>query len=238
MSTPLGRQYLELFDLSAQTLVGLLDPSLVTDEDELTIKYIGARVFNHGLVAYRNALSGYYQASYAIQRDLIEIAFLADYFRSYPEKIKDWRLATNKERVGKFSPSALYKELDKRDGFTEAKRKAMYQQYCEYASHVSYPGIQLLTNDQNLVVIGPFYNENKLMNTLHDLVRNFGSAPIYLGINIKTKNAQLFKLILEHMEKFDKLYNLKMTESEEFKRRRASIEENIKKLVEIQQQKN
>lgn len=236
MSTPQGRQYIELFDLSANLLVALYEPSHTDSEDELTIKYIIARVFNHGMVAYRNALSGYYQASCTIQRDLIEVAFLADYFRSNPGKIAEWRVANNKERVSKFSPHILYKELDKRDGFTEAKRKAMYQQYCEYATHVSYPGIKLLTNDESLVEIGPFYNENKLINTIHDLVRNFGSIPIYLGIHIKIKKAHAFKLVLGHIQKFDKVYNLKMTENEEFKRRRASIEENIQKLIEIQQQ--
>ena len=237
MSTSQGKQYLELFDLSSQMLLGLYEPTHMSDENELTIKYIIARVFNHGVIAYRNALSGYYQASYAMQRDLIEVAFLADYFRSNAEKIAEWRVATNDERISKFSPNVLYKKLDKRDGFTEAKRKIMYQQYCEYATHVSYPGIKLLTNDENLVEIGPFYNENKLINTIHDLVRNFGSTPVYLGIHIKIKKARTFKLILEHMDKFDRVYNLKTTESEEFKRRRASIEDNIKRLIEIERQK-
>lgn len=238
MSIPQGKEYLDLFDLTAQTLIALLNPNYNPSDDEMTIKYIGARVFNHAMVAYRNAASGYYQTSYTIQRDLLEISFLTDYFRSYPKKVREWKSATNEERLRNFSPSSLYKALDSRDRFTEQKRKTMYQQYCEYASHVSYPGIRLLTNDQNLVQFGPFYDEKKLLNTIHDLCRNFGALVSYLGTHIKIRDAQTATLVMKHMEKFDKVYNLKMAENEKLQRTKANIESLIQQLIAMQKRES
>lgn len=232
-----GAEYLQLFDLTAQTLLALLNPDHNVTDNQMTIKYIGIRAFNHAMVAFRNTLSGYYQTSYAIQRDLLEMSFLSDYFRSNPAEIAKWKAATNEERVKDFSPSSVYKKLDIRDGFREQKRKKMYQEYCEYGSHVSYPGIKLLTNDQNLVEIGPFYNEKKLINTIYDLLRNFGALVAYLGANLKISDARTASLTLKHMEEFDKAFRLGMVEGEKFKKTKAEVERLIQQLVDMQQTK-
>ncbi len=49
-------------------------------DDELTIQYIGIRLFNDLAVSLRLMFSGYYKMSFAIQRDMIEVAFLLDCF--------------------------------------------------------------------------------------------------------------------------------------------------------------
>lgn len=229
-----GKNYLELFELTAQALLATLQPNNNDGEEELIIKYIGTRVFNHAMVAYRSTLSGYYQASYAMQRDLIETAFLADYFRTYPEEIKEWKSVSNEERVKKFSPSSLYNALDKRDKFKDKKRKSQYQQYCEYASHVSYPGFSLLTNESNQIEIGPFYNEKKLINTLHDLCRNFGAVMMQLAANVKSKNVHAIKLAMKHMEEFDKVYSMNVSKTDKYQKTKASIDKLLQEMDKMQ----
>ncbi len=236
ISSNVGKSYLELFDLTSQTLIAILQPFDNDSEEELVMKFIGSRVFNHTMIAYRCALSGYYQGSYAVQRDLLEVSFLADLFRTFPERIKEWKTASNEERLKKFSPSSLYKELDKRDNFKEQKRKALYQQYCEYASHVSFPGFKLLANEHNLIEIGPFYDEKKLLNALYDLCRNFGIVVMNLATNIKSKNANSVVLAVKQMEKFDEVFQFKLTGTEKFIKTKANIEELLKELVRQQNQ--
>lgn len=54
---------------------------------ELTIQYLGARLFNSIVTAIKLMLSGYYQSSVMFQRDVLEIGFLLDYFLSDKTKI-------------------------------------------------------------------------------------------------------------------------------------------------------
>lgn len=231
MSHPRGIKYIELFDLTARTLIAILNPDYnVQDEDQMTLKYIGTRVFNTAMTAYHDALSGFYQNSFSIQRDLIEIQFLADYFRSNIQEIKEWREADNKTRYDNFSPGKLRQLLDTRDGFFEMKREERYKQFCEYAAHVTYPGFKLLANEQHQIEIGAFYDEKKLINTIHELCLNFGSALIALAACIKISDASYVSLSIRHMEKFDQVFNLKLTEGEKFKAVKSEIDRLLKQL--------
>ncbi len=45
------------------------------DKIELTIQYIGARLFNSIVTAIKLMFSGYYQSSVMLQRDIVEIGF-------------------------------------------------------------------------------------------------------------------------------------------------------------------
>lgn len=51
---------------------------------ELTIQYLGARLFNSIVTAIKLMLSGYYQSSVMFQRDVLEIGFLLDYLTLSP----------------------------------------------------------------------------------------------------------------------------------------------------------
>lgn len=229
-NNPEGNKYIELFDTTFQALIATMEPNQDDTENDLVLKYIATRVFNHAMIAYRCALSGYYQGSYALQRDLLEIAFLADYFRSYPEKITEWKAASNEERLKNFSPGVIYKALDNRDQFNGQKRKAVYKQYCEYASHVSFSGFKLLANDQNKIELGPFYDEAKLLSSFYDLCRNFGSVLINLSASIRSKNPNSIVLAMKHMEKFDGVFNFNLTQGEKYQKTKAKIENLLKKL--------
>src|SRR6516164_7684017 len=65
-------------------------------EDELTLQYLGIRLFNAAGASVKLALSGYYQKAFHQIRDVIETYFLVDYLSTYPEEIDEWRQADRK----------------------------------------------------------------------------------------------------------------------------------------------
>jgi hypothetical protein len=71
-------------------------------ENELTIQYLGIRLFNASGASIKLALSGYYQKAFYHVRDVIETSFLVDYLLTCPEKIDEWRRADKKERISQF----------------------------------------------------------------------------------------------------------------------------------------
>ena len=83
-----------------------------TGDDELTIQHLGIRLFNCAAGAVQSLLSGYYQNSVVFQRDLVEVTFLLDYFRSNKDHISEWRRSPQK-----FTPQVVRKALDRRDDF-------------------------------------------------------------------------------------------------------------------------
>jgi hypothetical protein len=92
-------------------------------ENELTLQYLGIRLFNAAGASVKLALSGYYQKAFGQIRDLIETYFLVDYLSTYPEKIDEWKRADKKKRISHFGPGFIRNELDKRDGYTSGERK-------------------------------------------------------------------------------------------------------------------
>ena len=92
-------------------------------ENELTLQYLGIRLFNAGGASIKLALSGYYQKAFDQVRDLIETYFLVDYLSIYPEKITEWRLADKKTRIKNFGPGIIRAALDARSGHTSGERK-------------------------------------------------------------------------------------------------------------------
>jgi hypothetical protein len=132
-------------------------------ENELTLQYLGIRLFNAGGASIKLALSGYYQKAFHQLRDIIETHFLVDYLMTYPEKIDQWRRASEKERKGRFGPKAIRDALDKRDGFPSAGRKSPYDEISELASHATYSRIALMTTGPHSIAqVGPFFDKTKL----------------------------------------------------------------------------
>lgn len=232
LSNEKGKNYMEQFSLSADTLFASLEPKDTDNEDALTIKYLGSRAFNTAMAAYRDALSGYYQVSFANQRDLLELQFLLDYFRTERDQIKIWREANNETRYQKFSPAKIRKFLDDRDGFTERKREKKYKMFCEYATHASYQGFRLIANSSNLIEIGPFYDEGKLLNTLYELSLNFGYVVVSITPNLTVQSPKVAQLWIRHGEMFDKVFNFDITKNEKFQEAKENINKIIQQLNE------
>lgn len=110
-------------------------------EDELTLQYLGTRLFNAAGASIKLALSGYYQKAFHQVRDVIETSFLVDYLTTYPEEIDEWRRADRGKRMSHFAPRRIREALDRRDGYTSGERKRIYDLISELASHPSYRGI-------------------------------------------------------------------------------------------------
>jgi len=138
------------------------------NDEELTIQYIGIRLFNSIVVSLKLMLSGYYQASAIIQRDILETGFLLDYFLSNQEKIAEWEKSTSNERSRKFKPVVIREALDKRDGFKSKRRMKAYQLLCEFAAHPTYPGFQMVS-PKGVGILGPFFDKKYLKATLEEL---------------------------------------------------------------------
>jgi hypothetical protein len=118
--------------------------------DELTLQYIGVRLFNAASASIKLAMSGYYHKAFDQVRDILETYFLLDYLLSHPEKIARWKASDKKQRIAHFGPGIIRTALDKRDEHTGGRKK-IYDALSEHASHASYPGFGLLINTGNLI---------------------------------------------------------------------------------------
>ncbi len=207
-----AHKYLKLFQLAASFNYALVkDFSYQEDDDELTIKYLGSRIFNFGIVGFRSVVSGYYQVSFSLMREFVETHFLLDYFRINRSEISRWKNASNKTLKSDFSPYPLYTKLDKRGQFTREERKRQYQLFCEHAAHPTYKGFKLLTNTDNLIETGFFFNEDKLLNGMAELARRYSVvvlalAPLLRIGNLETINCQI-KLLIQ----FQKIFGTNQT---------------------------
>ncbi len=148
------------------------------DNNQLVIQWLGCRIFNASASALKLLLSGYYQASALQQRDLLEMAFLLDYFSIDKNFITEWtKKETEKEFRNKFRPVNVREALRKRDNFTECKRTERYDFLCKLAGHPTYEGFRMLTivpgGDAR---IGPFDDTKAMAATLVELARTMIEA--------------------------------------------------------------
>jgi len=150
-------------------------------ENELTLQYLGIRLFNVAGASIKLALSGYYQNAFGQLRDMIETSFLVDYLSTYPEKIDEWKRADKKKRIPHFGAGVIRNALDKRDGYTSGERKRIYDVISELASHASYQGISLTTTGpDNMAQVGPFFDDKKLASWLGEMAMRLSLAAMVL----------------------------------------------------------
>jgi hypothetical protein len=147
-------------------------------DDQLTIRLLGLRLFNSAAGAVQSLMSGYYQNSVMLQRDLLEVSFLLNYFHSNRAQIAEWRRCDESERNKKFSAYKVWTNLDDRDGFTERKREAHYKLLCTLGAHASYQGFELLRPTPGGDAHGgPYFAERALDATAAELAKvSLGAA--------------------------------------------------------------
>ena len=163
------KAHLELIQEGLNVLYDMLTVHRQRTDDELTLQYLGIRMFNTVVASLKLLLAGYYQVSFAVQRDLLETGFLLDYFASFPQQVTLWKQATDEQLERDFRPSVIREALDNQDKVWGRKRKEIYKRLCKYASHPSYPGFKLVA-PKGLGEIGPFYDEKYLSSSLGELV--------------------------------------------------------------------
>lgn len=170
-------------------------------DDELTLQYLGVRLFNAAGASVKLALSGYYQKAFVHLRDIIETYFLVDYLRGHPEKIIEWKDADKKKRIAEFGPGAIRSALDKRDGYTSGERKRIYDLISEFASHATYSGVALTASSSaNLVQVGPFFDEAKLVAWVQELAMRLSHAAAILVSDAKGKDVALLKARAHYLD--------------------------------------
>lgn len=170
------------------------------DKIELTIQYIGARLFNSMVTAIKLMLSGYYQNSVMLQRDIVEIGFLLDYFLSDKSKINEWKNSSTKERMNKFSPATVRKALDDRDGFEGKKRQEVYKLMSEVATHPTYAGFKLLAPDGK-VHLGPFFDAKYLKHLIHELALRVPNLTVIYISHFENLPSTFLKVRVEYLAK-------------------------------------
>lgn len=141
-----------------------------TDDGRVVTKLF-MRVFNSMASSMSLMLTGYYQSSAMIMRDILETVFLLDYFSRDRTLITLWRTCDPKTRDREFKPFSVRVALDNHDGFTERKREAMYKMFCDLASHPSPNGLAMLHPTGMDAVSGPFLDPETLKATVSELGR-------------------------------------------------------------------
>lgn len=150
-------------------------------DDELTVQYLGLRLFNSATSSLKLGLSGYYQSAFALVRDVLETAALLDYLHTNRSQIAVWKASDKKQRIEQFGPGAVRNALNSRDQFSGNKRKEKYDRLSEYASHATASGFQLLA-PEGLGQIGPFLSEKYLKAWLEETARLLvHGATIFMG---------------------------------------------------------
>lgn len=154
-------------------LLNLLSTNPPSDEDEntKTVRLLGMRLFNGCAAAFQLVVSGYYQNAAMIMRDLLETVFLLGFFLHDPSKISEWRSADDSTRKKVFAPVKIRIALDEKSGFTEKKRAAAYELLCEFASHPTYKGFQMLAPKGQGHHCGPFFDPTALKALIEELVK-------------------------------------------------------------------
>jgi hypothetical protein len=170
------------------TLIDHFALSAHTGDDELTVRLLGVRLFDVAAGAMQSLMDGYYQNSVMLQRDLLEVHFLLDYFKSNRERIAEWRGCTESERNKIFGAFKVRTALDDRDGFTERKREAHYKLLCSLGANASWQGFELLRptsgGDANP---GPFFAERGVEATVTELAKICLLAATSFGPFFKSK---------------------------------------------------
>jgi hypothetical protein len=177
-------------------------------DNELTLQYLGIRLFNAAGASVKLALSGYYQKAFDHLRDVIETYFLVDYLSTYPEKIEEWKRADKKKRISHFGPAFIRNALDKRSGHTSGERKRIYDLISELASHASYSGISLTTTGAaNMAQVGPFFDEKKLATWLQEMAMRLSHAAVVLVSNPEGSDVKLLITRAHHLEVVNKWWS-------------------------------
>lgn len=167
------------------------------DDDALTIQLLGIRLFNGAASAVNLLLAGYYQTSALQQRDMLETAFLLDFFQSDRTLIAKWRGSSSGERRKSFAPVVVRNALDTRDGFTERKRDKAYKLLCELAGHPTYAGFRMLSPQPGGDAhCGPFFEATAFKATYEELTKIVfqGSSTFTRFFKARTKGEYVTKI--------------------------------------------
>lgn len=159
-------EHMKFIHACMDMLIWMHDCTINLDGDKsIAIAGLRIRLFNSTASSLRLLLSGYYQSTVSFIRDILEVSFLLDYFTLDDTSIQRW---ITKPEHKEFKPVNIRCALDKRDGFLEQKRKDSYKLLSSYGTHVTFDSYRLFNNNE-LLTIGPFFNQKFIENILFEL---------------------------------------------------------------------
>ena len=170
------------------------------DEDDLTIRLIGIRVFSALNASLSQMLAGYYQSAAAQIRDLMETFFLLDLLGTDRSLIKEWREADDTARWNKFRPSKVREALDKRDEISGGRRGAEYKMLSDLAGHPSPHGFRLYRLPDGSHHCGPYFEEKVLDATLAELAKAATQSGVHCGFLFEPVTRADYQMKLSYME--------------------------------------
>jgi hypothetical protein len=179
-SKPLWKRRLVVVEKALNVAFAFTHDYVQQTDDELTLQFLGIRIFNTGACAIKLGLSGYYQQAFALLRDVIEVGFLVHYFSYWPQRITEWKTCSEEERKKKFAPVKIRIALDEKEGNKEKKRAKAYETLSQYGSHATYRGFRMTTR-QNFGEIGPFVDETNLRAFIEELTLRLAPTCILYG---------------------------------------------------------
>ncbi len=202
------REHLSMIHGAMAIIYSLAHDHANTTDDELTVQYLGLRLFNSTASSLKLGLSGYYQSAFGLVRDVFETVALLDYMQTHRDQIAVWKASNKNQRITKFGPAAIRKALNERDQFPGNKRKQMYDRLSEYATHATAPGFQLLA-PEGLGRIGPFLSERYFKAWLEETVKFLvHGAVIFMSHFSKVEQQLLIEKagFLDHATRWRKKY--------------------------------
>lgn len=165
-------------------------------DDENTMQMLGVRLFNAASSGVKLALSGYYQTAFHQARDILEVGYLMDYFRTSPQQRSVWKKADKKTRRELFDPVKIRIALDTRDGDTSKKRAEEYNKLSELASHANFGGFRLTTRG-GIAELGPFVEKQFLLAWLEEMVLRLGPTAVMYANQFPGANPKLVQFFQE-----------------------------------------
>ncbi len=165
-------------------------------EDENTMQMLGVRLFNAASSGLKLALSGYYQTAFHQARDILEVGYLMDYFRTSPAHRAVWKTADRKMRRDLFDPMKIRIALDARDGDTTKKRAEEYNKLSELASHANFGGFRL-TARGGIAELGPFVEKTYLLAWLEEMVLRLGPTSVMYANQFPNADPDLIQFFQE-----------------------------------------
>jgi len=169
------------------------------NEDNLTIRLLGIRVFNCLNTTIKLLLSGYYQSSVLQLRDMIETSFLLDHLQTNRHLIARWRTGDAKILRDEFAPVQVRKALDARDSYTGEKRGAAYKLFCTLAGHPHPQGFSMLRLPDGTHHCGPFFEERTADSVIAELGKSVIQAAAIFSQFFKPHTKQDYQIKLDFL---------------------------------------
>ena len=175
LHSPRLRTHLTIVDGGLRLLMELAS-GVCGDADIAELKALATRQFNSSAASILLLLTGYYQCSFLLQRDVLETGFLLDYFWRNPGEVASWRVGGRPARKHKYDPKQIRCKLEKVDGVNRGK---VYEKFCEYAAHPT-PHKRLVVRGDTRYT-GPMFDSRVMDHCLGELTMDLSYFAVVAG---------------------------------------------------------